>query len=74
MKKGILFICVLSLLFSSCVMYSRVQKDDSGEYVTQMGKRYTYYRIDNDRGYIFDESGKKIIITMVRGRQIKNLK
>jgi len=73
MFRLLIFILFITLL-SSCVFYSHVKKDDSGEYVTQMGKRYTYYRIDNDRGYIFDESGKKIIITMVRGRQIKNLK
>ena len=52
MKKGILFLCVLCLLFSSCVMYFRVQKDDSGDYVTRKGIRYSYYRIDGKNGYI----------------------
>ncbi len=63
MKKGILFFCVLSLLFSSCVIYSRVQKDDSGDYVTRKGGRYSYYQIDKKNGYIFDNKGKKILLT-----------
>ena len=63
MKKGILFLCVISLLFSSCVMYSRVQKDDSGDYVTRKGIRYSYYRIDGKNGYIFDNKGRKIVLS-----------
>ncbi len=74
MKKGILFFCVLSLLFSSCVIYSRVQKDDSGDYVTRKGVRYTYYRIDKDSGYIIDETGKKIILITLERVPIKNHK
>lgn len=63
MKKGILTICVLSLFFSSCALYSRVQKDDTGNYVTRKGVRYSYYQIDNKNGYIFDNKGKKILLT-----------
>jgi len=61
-------------LFSSCVFYSRVKKDDSGDYVTQKGKRYTYYRIDKDRGYIIDETGKKITLSTIKAVPIKNPK
>ena len=60
--------------FSSCVFYSRVKKDDSGDYVTQKGKRYTYYRIDKDRGYIIDETGKKITLSTIKAVPIKNPK
>jgi hypothetical protein len=44
-------------------MYSRVQKDDSGDYITRKGVRYTYYQIDKKNGYIFDNKGKKILLT-----------
>ena len=74
MKKGFLIICILSVLFSSCVFYSRVKKDDSGNYVTQKGKRYTYYRIDKDRGYIIDENCKKIILSKIKAGPIINPK
>jgi hypothetical protein len=75
MKKGLLIICILSVLFSSCgLFYSRVKKDNAGDYVTQKGKRYTYYRIDKDRGYIIDETGKKIILSTPKAGPIKNPK
>ena len=50
-------------LFSSCTLYSRVQKDDTGDYVTRKGVRYSYYQIDNKKGYIFDNKGKKILLS-----------
>jgi hypothetical protein len=55
-------------------MYFRVQKDDSGDYVTRKGVRYTYYRIDKDSGYIIDETGKKIILITLERVPIKNHK
>ena len=50
-------------LFSSCTLYSRVQKDDTGDYVTRKGVRYSYFQIDKKNGYIFDNKGKKILLT-----------
>jgi hypothetical protein len=50
-------------LFSSCTLYSRVQKDETGDYVTRKGVRYSYFQIDKKNGYIFDNKGKKILLT-----------
>ena len=40
-----------------------MQKDDTGDYVTRKGVRYSYYQIDNKKGYIFDNKGKKILLS-----------
>ena len=61
MYKLLIFIFILFItLFISCVGYSRIQTDDSGDYVTRKGIRYSYYRIDKKNGYIFDGNGKKL--------------
>ena len=59
MSRILIFILFITLL-SSCGGYSQIQKDDSGDYVTRKGIRYSYYRIDKKNGYIFDDKGKKI--------------
>jgi hypothetical protein len=64
MSRILIFILYITLL-SSCVVYSRIQRDDSGDYVTRKGKRYSYYRIDKKNGYIFDDKGKKIDLKML---------
>ena len=70
----VLFFFLVITLFSSCVFYSHVKKDASGEYVTRKGVKYLYYRLDASNGYIIDETGKKIILTMIKGKPIKNYK
>jgi hypothetical protein len=62
MSRILIFILFITLL-SSCTLYSRIQKDDSGDYVTRKGIRYPYYRIDRKNGYIFDDKGKKIVLS-----------
>ncbi len=62
MFRILIFILFISLL-SSCTLYSRLQKDESGDYVTRKGIRYTYYRIDRKKGFIFDDKGKKIVLS-----------
>ena len=59
MFRILVFILSISLL-SSCVAYSRVKKDNSGDYVTRKGIRYSYYSIDKKNGYIFNDKGRKI--------------
>ena len=61
MFRLLIFFLFITLL-SSCVFYSHVKKDDSGEYVTQMGKRYTYYRIDNDKVIYLTKAVKKLLL------------
>ena len=73
MFRVLIFFLLITLL-SSCTLYSRVQKDDTGDYVTHKGKSYTYYRIDKYSGYIIDENGKKIIFSTPKAGPIKNPK
>ena len=40
-----------------------MQKDDSGDYVTRKGVRYSYNHIDKKYGYIFDNRGRKILLS-----------
>ena len=40
-----------------------MQKDDSGDYVTRKGVRYSYNHIDKKNGYIFDNRGRKILLS-----------
>ena len=62
MFRVLIFFLLITLL-SSCTLYSRVQKDDTGNYVTRKGVRHSYYQIDNKNGYIFDNKGKKILLS-----------
>ena len=54
--------------------FNLIQKDESGDYVTLKGKRYSYFHIDEDRGYIINESGKKVILIKIKAAQIKTFK
>jgi hypothetical protein len=62
MYRILIFTLFITLL-SSCTRYSQIQKDDSGDYVTRKGIRYSYYRIDGKNGYIFDNKGRKIVLS-----------
>ena len=62
MFRLLTFILFITLI-SSCSVYSRIQKDDSGDYITRKGMRYPYYRIDRKNGYIFNEKGKKLFLS-----------
>jgi hypothetical protein len=64
MSRILIFILFITLL-SSCTRYSQIQKDDSGDYVTRKGIRYSYYRLDGKNGYIFDDKGKKIVLSTI---------
>jgi len=73
MFRTLIFILFITLL-SSCSLFPRIQKDESGDYVTLKGKRYSYFHIDEDRGYIINESGKKVILIKIKAAQIKTFK
>jgi hypothetical protein len=64
MFKLLTFIFFITLL-SSCSVYSQIQKDDSGDYVTRKGTRYSYYSIDKRNGYIIDDKGRKIVLSIL---------
>ena len=59
----VLFFYFLITILSSCKFYSRIQKDESGDYVIRKGIRYSYYYIDRKNGYIFDDKGRKIVLS-----------
>ena len=62
MFRVLTFLFLITIL-SSCKFYSRIQKDNSGDYVTRKGIRYSYYSIDKKNGYIFNDKGRKIVLS-----------